>query len=411
MQRQFHPGAQALGQYIKANFPGVARVEGYNCRPNSANSSQTSMHGVGRAIDIMIPVKGGQANSAVGDPVANWLVRNAADIGVQYIIWNRVAWNGSRRGVKHGPYTGPVPHTDHIHAELNRDGAQRRTPWFGRTPSPPAPAPSAPSAYQPSPTRIRFEQATGNGNWQEAFLNLNGLNMFEMLRALSGLSAERRNALMGQREAFRNRVNMPRIEYALTVVQTRQLPNTAPGDLEATGQVQTAREFLRIPPSIPTPGNSVDVKRMKQAQFIEFVGNSARQSMHETGVPASVTVAQAILETGWGKHTIGDAKNLFGIKGQGPAGSVLAPTKEYINGKWVTVNAKFAKYDSYEQSITEHAKFFLRNRRYAKAMQVKGNPDDFARAIHQAGYATAPNYADVLISLMKRYNLYRFDRP
>lgn len=70
--------------------------------------------------------------------------------------------------------------------------------------------------------------------------------------------------------------------------------------------------------------------------------------MAETGVPAAVTVAQAIIETGWGKHTIGEAKNLFGIKGRGPAGSVRAPTREFINGQWVTVNADFAKYDSFE---------------------------------------------------------------
>jgi flagellum-specific peptidoglycan hydrolase FlgJ len=56
---------------------------------------------------------------------------------------------------------------------------------------------------------------------------------------------------------------------------------------------------------------------MTKEQFIEFVGRNARRAMAETGVPASVTVAQAILETGWGKHTIGEAKNLFGIKGRG----------------------------------------------------------------------------------------------
>jgi flagellum-specific peptidoglycan hydrolase FlgJ len=132
--------------------------------------------------------------------------------------------------------------------------------------------------------------------------------------------------------------------------------------------------------------------------------------MAETGVPASVTVAQAIIETGWGKHTIGEAKNLFGIKGRGPASSVRAPTREFINGLWVTVNADFAKYDSFEQSISEHARFFLHNRRYARALQFKTDPDTFAREIHKAGYVTAPNYADQLIALMRKYNLYRFDR-
>ena len=78
----------------------------------------------------MIPTVSGRANSAVGDPIANWLVQNAELIGVQYIIWNRTKWNASKRGRKHGRYGGPSPHIDHIHAELNLDGARQRTAWF-----------------------------------------------------------------------------------------------------------------------------------------------------------------------------------------------------------------------------------------------------------------------------------------
>jgi flagellum-specific peptidoglycan hydrolase FlgJ len=132
--------------------------------------------------------------------------------------------------------------------------------------------------------------------------------------------------------------------------------------------------------------------------------------MTATGVPASVTVAQAILESGWGKHTIGQAKNLFGIKGRGPAGSVRAPTPEFLNGKWGTVDANFAKYNSFAQSVTEHARFLLKNKRYVPAFKVKGDADAFAREIDKAGYATAPNYAASLIALMKKHDLYRFDR-
>lgn len=164
------------------------------------------------------------------------------------------------------------------------------------------------------------------------------------------------------------------------------------------------------PPIVPPGTAPADVRRMTKDQFIRFVGDHARRAMAATGVPASVTVAQAIIETGWGKHTIGEAKNLFGIKGRGPAGSVRAPTREFINGKWVSVDADFAKYDSFEQSITEHARFFLRNRRYARALRIKSDPDAFAREIHKAGYATAPNYATKLIELMRQYNLYQFDR-
>jgi flagellum-specific peptidoglycan hydrolase FlgJ len=73
------------------------------------------------------------------------------------------------------------------------------------------------------------------------------------------------------------------------------------------------------------------------------------------------------------------------------------------------VQANFAKYQSFEQSIAEHARFFLRNKRYAKALAVKNDAEAFAREIHKAGYATGPTYADDLISLMRRNNLRRFD--
>lgn len=122
-------GAAELRRHILATFPGITSIGGYNCRANSANPSETSVHGVGRALDVMISPVNGRANSTIGDPIANWLVRNAAEIGVQYIIWNRVRWSGSRMP-RVAPYGGPNPHTDHIHVELNLDGARRRTPWF-----------------------------------------------------------------------------------------------------------------------------------------------------------------------------------------------------------------------------------------------------------------------------------------
>lgn len=127
----FTDGARILKEYIEQNFPGVTSIGGYSCRANTANTAETSVHGVGRALDIMITPVGGRANAAVGDRIANWLLQNAAAIGVQYVIWNRVRWSGSvRSGSKDAAYTGPNPHIDHVHAEINLDAATRRTPWF-----------------------------------------------------------------------------------------------------------------------------------------------------------------------------------------------------------------------------------------------------------------------------------------
>lgn len=125
----FTAGAKQLGYHIKTNFSKVTSVGGYSCRQNTANKAQTSVHGTGRAIDIMIKPVSGKANSAAGDKIANWLVTHAEEIGVQYVIWNRTSWNGSTGKSKN--YTGPNPHIDHIHAEVNERGGARLTPWFG----------------------------------------------------------------------------------------------------------------------------------------------------------------------------------------------------------------------------------------------------------------------------------------
>lgn len=142
--------------------------------------------------------------------------------------------------------------------------------------------------------------------------------------------------------------------------------------------------------------------------FVRLIGPAAKQSMARTEVPASVTIAQAALETGWGGSTIGNAKNLFGIKGTGPAGSVTMPTREYLNGRSVTVQDKFRAYNTWSESIDDHSKL-LQGSRYRPAMAYKGNPDMFAAQLQRCGYATDPSYAKKLVSIMKTWNLYQYD--
>ena len=128
--RTFTPGAEELGRQLRITFAQITRVFGYECRPNTALPNETSQHGTGRAIDLAIPVRDGDANNELGDPVANWLVMHSSRIGVQLIIWDRTAWVGRLSGAKDVPYTGPDPHIDHIHVELNRAGADLQTDFF-----------------------------------------------------------------------------------------------------------------------------------------------------------------------------------------------------------------------------------------------------------------------------------------
>lgn len=148
-------------------------------------------------------------------------------------------------------------------------------------------------------------------------------------------------------------------------------------------------------------------------EFIAAVGAAAQRSRKVTGVPASVTVAQAILESDWGRSRLArQGNNLFGIKalnGAGPAGVVNLATWEHVAGKDVVVQAPFKAYYTLDESIDDHGRFFIRNKRYADALAVANDAQAFARAIQDDGYATDPSYASKLIRLMDRYDLYRFD--
>ena len=119
-------GTKNLGDYLKQNFAGIRSVGGYNCRQNTNTRAKMSVHGTGRAIDVMIPVVAGDANNAVGDPIAKYLVENAQRLGVQYFIWCRKSWSLFRpAGQKFNTYTGPSPHIDHLHVELTIAAASR----------------------------------------------------------------------------------------------------------------------------------------------------------------------------------------------------------------------------------------------------------------------------------------------
>ncbi|NLI75353.1 MAG: LysM peptidoglycan-binding domain-containing protein [Candidatus Riflebacteria bacterium] len=191
---------------------------------------------------------------------------------------------------------------------------------------------------------------------------------------------------------------------------------TIPGARSTTGPSTTTPPPTSgtTPPS-SSSGESAALNAWKggklaPSEFCRLLGPVARESMKVTGVPASVTLAQAALETGWGRATIGDAKNLFGIKGTGPAGSITVKTQEYINGRYVTVNGTFRKYHTWRESIDDHARLLTTASRYRNCMANKSNPDQFARELQKAGYATSPTYASTLISIMKQYNLYQYDK-
>jgi flagellum-specific peptidoglycan hydrolase FlgJ len=152
-----------------------------------------------------------------------------------------------------------------------------------------------------------------------------------------------------------------------------------------------------------TPGT-----RNQQA-FISLVAPGAVAAQQRFGVPASVTIAQAIEESAWGQSSLAARyHNLFGIKGTGPAGSVTLPTQEYESGGWVTIDAQFAVYHNDGESVAGHAELLATSGYYARAMADRAYPDAFANDLTGV-YATDPDYGANLIALMKLYNLYQYD--
>jgi flagellum-specific peptidoglycan hydrolase FlgJ len=150
-----------------------------------------------------------------------------------------------------------------------------------------------------------------------------------------------------------------------------------------------------------------------QEKFISVIAPSAVESQVATGVPASVTIAQAIIESYWGSSRLSaDYNNYFGIKADtkpGTAGVISFDTWEVLGGRSVVVHAPFRAYNSLVDSFMDHGRFFLENARYAGALAVKDDARAFAQAIARAGYATDPGYGGKLIQLMDRYDLYRYD--
>jgi hypothetical protein len=159
-----------------------------------------------------------------------------------------------------------------------------------------------------------------------------------------------------------------------------------------------------LPPPTTTPVHDTSA----QQAFINGVAPGAVAAQHAYGVPAAVTIAQAIDESAWGRSELARKDhNLFGIKGAGPAGSDPLPTQEYENGQWVTITTLFRVYDNVAESIDDHGRIIAGSGYYGHAMANRGDPNAFADGLTGV-YATSPDYGAKLISLMQQYNLYSY---
>ena len=170
-------------------------------------------------------------------------------------------------------------------------------------------------------------------------------------------------------------------------------------------------------------GDSVDTRSADAATaqlgahtpegFVASVWPHAERAARELGVDPRALVAQAALETGWGKRHIkrdngSSSHNLFGIKATGnwEGGEARAITSEFRDGQFVKETAAFRSYDSYQDSFHDLVSLLQNNSRYQDAVKAADKPEQFVQELQKAGYATDPNYASKISQIARQMKSY-----
>jgi len=182
----------------------------------------------------------------------------------------------------------------------------------------------------------------------------------------------------------------------------RQNPEDSP---LTTQPYRSENNPLQVMSTLPLKNEAT--KPIRSAEdFIRQLQPYAEQAARELGVEPKVILAQAALETGWGKSMLKNSDgssgfNVFNIKAdkswQGRQSQVT--TLEFDQGVAKKVNAGFRTYGSFEESFQDYVNFIKSNPRYHDALKQAGHAENYARELQQAGYATDPKYADKIMSI------------
>ncbi len=161
--------------------------------------------------------------------------------------------------------------------------------------------------------------------------------------------------------------------------------------------------------------NSIDSSKLKimpqrfksPEDFVEQLWPLAQKAADKLGTTADVILSQAALETGWGRYVLKDGEgqssfNLFNIKADSRwDGEYVAKNAlEYRDGKPITEQSRFRSYEDYQQSFEDYVSFLQSQPRYQEALKYVGRPERFVEKLHEAGYATDPQYADKIKRIM-----------
>ncbi|MBT8231154.1 MAG: hypothetical protein HKN51_00715, partial [Saprospiraceae bacterium] len=155
-------------------------------------------------------------------------------------------------------------------------------------------------------------------------------------------------------------------------------------------------------------------KTYAENQSIDYISqykDIAISEMHRTGIPASIKMAQALLESGAGKSTLAlKANNHFGIKcgNSWNGGTFYREDDDYKNGK--LIKSCFRQFNSVSESYIAHSDFLTKQKRYAFLFNYhKDDYKSWAKGLRKAGYATDKKYPQKLIHIIEKYQLYELD--
>lgn len=232
------------------------------------------------------------------------------------------------------------------------------------------------------------QKAGDNNNLQSEDLKPFDLEANRMNQAFDQAAAMAATALLAKAEGQENPPGLT-------------LSNDQKDTLDALFKAQLEKAETKTDDNIPQSFNSPE-------EFVDVVMPLARRVSGELGVDPRVLVAQAALETGWGRFMVRDAdgansNNLFNIKAdsrwQGESAQVT--TLEYRDGLPQKEKAAFRSYANFEDSFRDYVDFLKQSPRYQDALRNAADPHEYVRQLQEAGYATDPNYADKISNIFE----------
>ena len=149
-------------------------------------------------------------------------------------------------------------------------------------------------------------------------------------------------------------------------------------------EAHTEPQQLELP--LDSPEGDIIPSATPEA-FVAYIAPAAKAVAEELGIDPRVIIAQAALETGWGKHVKGN--NIMGVKSHGKEDGLMVQTHEVVDGKRINVCDSFRQYDSFDDSIADYGSFLQQNKRY-KPMLQSARLREQVEALGKSGYATDP---------------------